>query len=434
MEQSVSSAAQAAKKAALTLQGLSGDRKNQALRVISQELEKQKDRIFTTNRADCARAEKEKVAAPLLKRLVFDQAKLAEALSGLASLTSLPDPVGVTLSARELDAGLELYQVTCPIGVLGIIFESRPDALVQIASLALKSGNAVLLKGGSEARETNACLADILLSAGRNSGLPDGWLCLLESRLDVAAMLKEEDALDLIIPRGSKEFVRHIMDNTAVPVLGHADGICHLYVAADADLDMGVALTLDGKCQYVAVCNALETLLVDEKVAPAFLPRVYAALRERKVEVRGCEKTAALIGCPPATEEDWRTEYLDYILSIKVVSGLSEAVAHINTYGSKHTDSIVTRNREEAARFLDLVDSACVFWNASTRFADGYRFGLGAEVGISTNKIHARGPVGMEGLLIYKWKLLGNGQQVAAYAGPRARAFTHTTLSRPFPL
>ncbi|MBN2271199.1 MAG: glutamate-5-semialdehyde dehydrogenase, partial [Sedimentisphaerales bacterium] len=368
-------------------------------------------------------------AAPLLKRLKFDEAKLSDVCEGIESLIRLPDPVGQVISATELDTGLDLYKVSCPIGVIGVVFESRPDALVQISTLCLKSGNAVLLKGGSEAVNTNRILSRIIAEASEKAGMPEGWTQLLETRQDVAEMLSQDEHIDLIIPRGSNEFVRYIMDNTNIPVLGHAEGICHVYVDGDADLDMAVDIVVDSKCQYVAVCNAAETLLIDSKIAQEFLPEVKAALDQRNVELRGCEKTAEIIDVKPATEEDWSTEYLDYILSIKVVAGLDEAIDHINRYGSGHTDAIVTANREAAEQFMSLVDSANVFHNCSTRFSDGFRYGLGAEVGISTNKIHARGPVGLEGLVIYKYKLRGTGQIVAGYSGQNARPFTHKKIA-----
>jgi glutamate-5-semialdehyde dehydrogenase len=319
--------------------------------------------------------------------------------------------------------------VSCPIGVIGVVFESRPDALVQISTLCLKSGNSVLLKGGSEAANTNRILTETIAEASENAGLPAGWIQLLETRQDVAEMLALEEHIDLIIPRGSNEFVRYIMSNTNIPVLGHADGICHVYVAGDADPEMAVNVTVDSKCQYVAVCNAAETLLVDAAIAETFLPKVKAALEQNGVEIRGCEKTASIIDVKPATEDDWSTEYLDYILSIKVVDDLEAAIDHINRYGSGHTDSIVTADKGKAERFMSLVDSGNVFWNCSTRFSDGFRYNLGAEVGISTNKIHARGPVGLEGLLIYKWQLSGTGQIVADYSGPNAKKFTHKNMN-----
>lgn len=423
-----------AKAASIYLAAAKGEVKNRALAEIAKALEVNADRIVEANRRDIAQAERDKLVGPLLKRLRFDAEKIADVCRGIQSLIDLPDPVGRTLSATELDAGLELYKVSCPIGVIGVIFESRPDALVQISSLCLKSANAVLLKGGSEAANTNRILADVIAQASEDAGMPEGWLGLLETRADVAQMLALDEYIDLIVPRGSNEFVRHIMDNTHIPVLGHADGICHVYVDADADLEMAVNITVDSKCQYVAVCNAAETLLVHKDIAKQFLPPLKKALDRKGVEIRGCKRTAEVIDVLAADEQDWKTEYLDLILSVKVVDDVDAAIEHINRYGSAHTDAIVTNNRQTAARFMDLVDSADVFFNCSTRFSDGFRYGLGAEVGISTNKIHARGPVGLEGLLIYKWRLIGNGHIVADYSGPNAKPFTHRTLDKPYRL
>jgi glutamate-5-semialdehyde dehydrogenase len=417
--------AQMAKTASVHLAAAETDLKNAALAAVARALKRQSRQIIDANEKDLAKAEQENLAKPLLKRLRFDEHKIADVCDGIESLIELDDPVGGTLAVTQLDEGLELYKVTCPIGVVGIIFESRPDALVQISTLCLKSGNAVILKGGSEAANTNQVLADVISKATEAAGLPSGWLQLLETRQDVAEMLKMDKYIDLIVPRGSNQFVRYIMDSTNIPVLGHAEGICHIYVDADADLDMAAKIVVDSKCQYVAVCNAAETLLVDEKIAKQFLPLIKAVLEEKGVELRGCEKTRSVIDVKSAKEEDWSAEYLDLVLSLKVVAGLDDAIEHINRYSSNHTDAIVTNNEESAEKFMNLVDSANVFWNCSTRFSDGYRYGLGAEVGISTNKIHARGPVGLEGLLIYKWKLLGTGQIVADYTGPSAKKFTH---------
>ena len=405
------------------------EQKNRALEAIYKALQDNAQIIIAANQEDLTQAEKDNLAKPLLKRLKFDQSKIDNVCEGIRSLTALKDPVGKTLSAMELDEGLELYKVTCPIGVVGVIFESRPDALVQISTLCLKSGNAVLLKGGSEAVQTNRILADVITAATATVGLSDGWLGLLETRADVAEMLKLDEYIDLIIPRGSNEFVKHIMNNSNIPVLGHADGICHVYVDAEADIDMAVKIIVDSKCQYVAVCNAVETLLVHEKIAAAFLPKVKQALEIKNVELRGCEKTRAIIDIKEAIEDDWKTEYLDYILSIRVVENVDAAIDHINTYGSGHTDAIVTQKKENAMAFMDLVDSGDVFWNCSTRFSDGFRYGLGAEVGISTNKIHARGPVGLEGLLIYKWRMAGKGHIVTDYSSS-GKKFTHKKLNK----
>jgi len=420
--------AAAAKAASIRLGAVKSEVKNAALTAIAKALQDRSKEIVAANERDLAAARDANLAAPLLKRLKFDQAKLDDVCAGIHCLIKLPDPAGRILCAIEMDENLELYRVSCPIGVIGVVFESRPDALVQISTLCLKSGNACLVKGGSEAAHTYRILADAIARAGESAGLPAGFLHLLEPRQDVADMLALDDQIALLLPRGSNEFVRHIMANTNLPVLGHADGICHVYVADDADLDMAVRITVDSKCQYVAVCNAAETLLVDAAIAPAFLPLVHKALTAPNCKLKGDDRTRAIIDCEPATEEDWSTEYLAYILSIKVVDGLDAAIDHINRYGSGHTDAIVTADREKAERFMNLVDSADVFWNASTRFADGYRYGLGAEVGISTTKIHARGPVGLDGLVIYKWKLLGKGQIVADYSGPNARKFTHKKL------
>lgn len=421
-----------AKRASAALGSLSTDEKNSALREVSLALLENAAAIREANARDIARSEKEGLAAPLLKRLKFDSAKIEDVRAGIESLIGLPDPAGRVLSARELDRGLELYQVTCPIGVIGVIFESRPDALVQISTLCLKSGNAVLLKGGREAAETNRILYATIAGASARAGLPEGWIGLLETREDVADMLALHASIDLIVPRGSNEFVRHIMQNTTIPVMGHADGICHVYVDETADPGMAERIVVDSKTQYAAVCNAAETLLVHRAAARDFLPRLKAVMDTKGVELRGCSETRSIIACSPASEEDWGTEYLDYILSVKVVGSLEEAVVHINTYGSRHTDAIVTSDPGRAARFMDLADSADVFWNASTRFADGYRYGLGAEVGISTGKLHARGPVGLEGLVIYKWRLYGSGQTVADYAGGGG-TFTHRELPRNLP-
>lgn len=418
------------KKAQVFLGALSTEVKNKALINISAKISERSEEIIKANESDLERSRNENLGDALLKRLKFNKEKIREVREGIESLVKLDDPVGKTLSARELDDGLELFQVSCPIGVIGMIFESRPDALVQIATLCLKSGNGVILKGGSEAAETNRILAEVIHSASVEAGLPEGWIALAESREDVAQMLDLEDSIDLLIPRGSNSFVKYIMKNTSIPVLGHADGICHLFVDREADIRMAVDITDDSKTQYVAVCNAVETLLVDKAIAADFLPELKKRMDSKNVELRGCPKTREIIDVKEASEEDWSTEYLDYILSVKIVESEDEAIEHINTYGSGHTDGVITASRERAALFMDLVDSADVLWNCSTRFADGFRFGLGAEVGISTNKIHARGPVGLEGLVIYKWRLIGSGHKVADYSGPDSRKYTHKKLDK----
>lgn len=425
--------AQSAEEAALRLAASNTALKNQALEQIALTLEEHKEAIIQANQEDLNRSEQQRLAAPLLKRLKFDEAKLTDVVAGIRSLIQLEDPVGKTLLATQLDQGLELYRVTCPIGVIGVIFESRPDALVQISTLCLKSGNSALLKGGSEASATNRVLTDLIIQATQRTGIPQGWIHLLETRDDVNEMLKLDQYIDLIIPRGSNEFVRYIMDNSRIPVMGHADGICHCYVDAEADLEMAVRIAVDSKTQYVAVCNATETLLVHQQVAAEFLPLLKRAMDQKKVELLGCPKTQVIINVPPATEKDWQTEYLDYKLSVKVVESLEAAIDHINHYGSGHTDTIVTQNQANAEQFMDLVDSGNVFWNCSTRFSDGFRYGFGAEVGISTSKLHARGPVGLEGLVSYKYKLIGNGQVVADYA-QKKRSFNHKSMPKECPV
>ena len=423
--------ARRAKQASIELAAADAALKNKALSEIARSLVKRQAEILQANAADLELSEQANLAPPLLKRLKFDTAKIADVVAGINSLINLPDPVGVTLAATELDQGLELYRVSCAIGVIGVIFESRPDALVQISTLCLKSGNAVLLKGGSEALNTNRILAEIIREASERAGLPAGWIQLLETRDDVREMLKMDEYIDLIIPRGSNEFVRYIMDNSQIAVLGHADGICHCYVDAEADQKMAVDLAVDSKTQYVAVCNATETLLVHQAAAGGFLPLLKREMDKQNVELVGCPKTRKIIEVGAATEADWKTEYLDYKLSIKIVDNIQEAIGHINQYGSGHTDAIITEDKQNAELFMNLVDSGNVFWNCSTRFSDGFRYGFGAEVGISTNKLHARGPVGLEGLLIYKYKLLGQGQVVADYAN-KVKSFKHLKLDKQF--
>ncbi len=405
-----------AKEISSILAASSEKKKNDALEEIGRALEGKKHDIIAANEQDLEKSRKENLSTPLLKRLKFDEKKLAQVIEGIYSLINLPDPVGRILSDMELDYGLDLYKVSSPIGVIGIIFESRPDALVQISTLGLKSGNCVLLKGGSEAEKTNKILTEIIESATKKAGIPGGWIHLLETRSDVNEMLKMDNYIDMIIPRGSNEFVRYIMDHSNIPVLGHADGICHVYIDDKADIEMAVNITIDSKTQYYAVCNAAETLLVHENIAENILPIIKQRMDQKEVELIGCPNTAKIIEVTPATEHTWTTEYLDKKLSVKIVANTTEAIDHINHYGSAHTDAIVTPDENTANEFLNLVDSANVFWNCSTRFSDGYRYGLGAEVGISTNKIHARGPVGLEGLVIYKWKLKGHGQVVKDYS------------------
>ena len=407
--------------------------RNSILSVLARLLIDHKDRIFAANRIDLDSAASDNLASPLLHRLTFNEEKLEQVIRGLYALAELPDPLNKTLAATEITKGLKLYRVSSPIGVIGVIFESRPDALIQISSLCIKSGNAVLLKGGHEALHTNQILCDLVCQALEETGFSPFTVQLLETREDVAQMLKEDTLIDLIIPRGSNSFVRYIMDNSRIPVLGHSDGICHVYVDSDADPETACRVVTDSKTQNVSVCNALETLLVHRDIAPVFLPEVYRRLTARNVEIRGDEKTRTIIPCSPASEQDWSAEYLDYILSVKIVSSLEEAVEHINRYGSHHTDCIVSNSSENASVFLNRVDSAGVYWNVSTRFADGFVYGLGAEVGIATGKLHARGPMGLEGLTTYKYKLIGSGQTMEDMKKGKIK-YTHIPLQENCPL
>ncbi len=423
----------ASREAAWSLAAADIALRNAALLAMADELNAHQDDIFAANAADLEEAAASDLAAPLMNRLKFGAEKLASVTAGLEALAALPNPIGKTTYACELTEGLQLYRVTCPIGVIGVIFESRPDALVQIASLALKSGNAVLLKGGREALRTNAALCECLRAAAEKAGLPADFAQLLTTREDVAAMLKEDELIDLIIPRGSNEFVRYIMDNSRIPVLGHADGICHVYVDSAAEVEMAVSIAVDSKAQNVAVCNATETLLVHRSIAEAFLPKLLPAMQAKHVRLLGDEAVQAIIPVEAATEADWATEYLDYTLSIRVVDSLDEAIDHINRYGSGHTDCIVTADEAAARTFMTRVDSAGVYHNVSTRFADGFVYGFGAEVGIATGKIHARGPMGLEGLTTYKYKLLGSGQLMAEMKSGK-RTYTHRLLDEECPL
>lgn len=432
---SLTTVAQTTQQAARQLAVLSTDAKNQALEAIAQALETAASEILAANAADCEAATTAGIAKALYSRLKLDETKLKAAIAGVRDVKKLADPVGEIQVHRELDAGLILKRVTCPLGVLGIIFEARPDAVIQITSLAIKSGNGVILKGGKEAIQSCQAIVKAIHQGLKNTPIDPAVVQLLTTREEILELLKLDEYVDLIIPRGSNAFVKFVQDNTRIPVLGHADGICHVYIDREADLDKAVSITIDAKTQYPAACNAVETLLVHREVAPEFLPLVSHALQSRNVELRGdgitCEllsKMQQLSSISEATEEDWSTEYTDLILSIKVVESLEEAIDHINTYGSKHTDAIVTENSQTADTFLNQVDAAGVFHNCSTRFADGFRYGLGAEVGISTQKMPPRGPVGLEGLVTYKYQVVGEGHIAATYAGENAKPFTHQDL------
>ena len=399
----------------------SAEQRNDALVRIKEALVANSEKIFSANAEDLAAAEKNGIAPAIVKRLRFDDHKLADVCAGIDGLVGLPDPVGRVLLRRELDEGLTLVRQSCPIGVIGVIFEARPDALVQISSLCIKSGNCAILKGGSETLHTTKALFQVIHAAAVDAGLPEGCLYQVEAREDIALLLDCFGLVDLLIPRGSNSFVRYIMDNTKIPVMGHADGICHIYVDEDADVEKSVGVVVDAKVQYTAACNAVETLLVHRGIAPTFLPALARALGAEGVTIRGTEEVQAIVPCDPATESDWSTEYLALTISVKLVDSVDEAISHINRYGSHHTDAIMTENDATADHFMQLVDSAGVYQNCSTRFADGFRYGFGAEVGISTSKLHARGPVGLDGLVTYKYKLYGHGQIVGDYASGRSQ-------------
>src|SRR3989344_2405862 len=430
---SITKQAQLAKEASLKLAVLPAKTKNKALIAIAKALKNNSNAILQANKKDVEKAEKSGLGQVLIKRLMLDKYKINEIVDGVKSVARLEEPVGRVLSQVELDKGLMLYQVACPIGVIGAIFESRPDAVVQISALCLKSGNSVILKGGSEAKNSNRILVGIISKAAEKNGIPKGSVQLLETREEVAQMLKLDNHINLVIPRGSNSFVKYVQEHTKIPVLGHSEGICHVYVDGHADLKKAIDICFDAKCQYPAVCNAMETMLVHKGIAKKFLPLMIKKFKQANVEIRGDEKTRKIAsGINKAAEKDWDTEYNDSVLSVRIVNNLNEAISHINRHGSKHTDAIVTENKKNADVFMDLVDSASVMWNASTRFADGFRYGKGAEVGISTAKIHARGPVGLEGLVIYKYKLVGKGQVVKDYIGKNAKKFKHKVIKKLF--
>ncbi|MCA9840826.1 MAG: glutamate-5-semialdehyde dehydrogenase [Cyanobacteria bacterium HKST-UBA03] len=419
------------RQAAYTMATLTTAQKNEALLAFAALLETHRNDLRLANDQDL-KAQEGQLSPALFQRLKLSDAKINTLIQGLKDVAGLPDPVGRVTLQTKLDEGLVLSKVAVPIGVIGIVFESRPDVVPQILSLILKSGNAVVFKGGREAHHSNAAFMRVVdaLNA-RCPFLPKAWGQLIDSRQAFQALLDFHDKVDLVIPRGSNQLVQQVMAATKIPVLGHADGICHLYVHASADAASPetMALIMDSKCQYPAACNALETLLVDAAVVQTLLPLLKAAADESGVILKGCSKTQAVIdGIEPAQEADWHTEYGDLTMSVKVVDDLAAAIAHINTYGSHHTDCIVARDEQAMEQFMAQVDSASVFANASTRFADGFRYGFGAEIGISTAKTHARGPVGMDGLVIYKYQLHGHGHLVADYSGDTPKPFLHQPL------
>ena len=429
---------QRTRTAAIALAKLSPLVKNDALEAIAIALEKNAEVILTANQEDVTAAIAAQLPSPLIARLKLDPNKLKSMVAGVRDVIRLDDPIGDRQIHRQLDAGLILERFSCPLGVIGVIFEARPDAVTQIAALGIKSGNGVILKGGSEAVHSCEAIAKVMHDAleklyqkeiqKETQAVSPNVVQLLTTRAETLAILKMDKLIDLIIPRGSNQFVRYIQENTHIPVLGHADGVCHLYVDVAANIHKAVAIAVDSKTQYPAACNAIETLLVHSAIAPKFLPLAVTALQDRGVKLLGCDRTQQIIDVLPATDADWSTEYCDLILSIKVVDSLEEAIAHITTYGSKHTEAIVTEDQAIADIFTSDIDAAGVYHNCSTRFADGFRYGFGAEVGISTNKMPPRGPVGLEGLVTYKYRLVGDGHIVADYVGANAKTFTHLDL------
>jgi glutamate-5-semialdehyde dehydrogenase len=432
VSEAVRGLAQAAKQAARCIASASIEQRNQALEQIARALEHGAPEILAANAEDIAEAEpalrRGELSKALVDRLKLSPQKLRTMVEGVRAVIALPDPIGRLLDRVELDDGLELEKISCPLGLLAVIFEARPDAVTQISALAIKSANAVILKPGREVERTARVIVETIRAALRSRAIPEALVTNIQQRAEVSELLKLDDLIDLVIPRGGYDLVRYVQSNTRIPVLGHSEGVCHIYVDAAADFDMALDIIDDAKTDYPAVCNAVETVLVDQVIAAKFLPLLAARMKEKGVRLRGSAEAANAIhdvAVEPVADNEWHTEYGDLILALRVVRGVSEAIDHIQRFGSAHTDAIVTGDPETANTFLQQVDSAGVFHNASTRFADGYRYGFGAEVGISTSKLHARGPVGLEGLTTYKYILRGHGQVVRDYRGPLARPFTH---------
>tara|TARA_Y100001968_G_scaffold269529_1_gene260372 strand:+ start:2529 stop:3845 length:1317 start_codon:yes stop_codon:yes gene_type:complete len=415
------------RKSAVELALLGNEQRCRALKCMADSLTDCAQKIVAANLVDLEKAESLGLNQSLVSRLKLDESKLEQSIDGVRKVALLPDPIGLRQLHRELDKRLVLERRTVPLGVLGVIFEARPDAVMQIASLAIRSGNAAILKGGSEASLTNQAIIEALQKGLALSEVSSNSLCLLTSREESLALLKLDGLVDLIIPRGSNELVRFIQDNTRIPVLGHADGICHLYVDEMADLEKGVRIAIDSKTQYPAACNAIETLLLHQSIAASFLEKAIPEFNREGVVLRGDAISQAFGVQHSAEESDWSTEYLDLILSVKVVSDLQEALDHIRLFGSRHTDAIVTNDNKTAEKFLRSVDSSGVYHNCSTRFADGFRYGFGAEVGISTQTLPPRGPVGLDGLVTYRYFLRGDGHISADFVSG-AKQFTHKEL------
>jgi len=432
---SVRAVAESAKRASRALATITAERRSEAVRAAAELIEQSRTHLLEANSQDLTAAgdmlARGEINLATFERLRLNDKKIAEMTRSMLAVSELPDPVGRVLQRTELDSGLVLEKVTCPLGVLAIIFEARPDAITQISALGLKSANAVILKAGREVECTAVALVEIIRQALAKSGLPEDAVALVTGRETVHELLGMPDLIDMVIPRGSKQLVEFVQANTRIPVLGHAEGICHIYVDEGASPEMALEIIDDAKTDYPAACNAVETVLVHERIAADFLPKLDERLRKKQVVLRGCEKTRAILADQPVEaigETEWRREYSDLVVAIRVVKSIDEAIEHIHTFGSSHTETIVTDDPHAAERFLAEVDAAGVFHNASTRFADGYRYGFGAEVGISTSKLHARGPVGVEGLTTYKYVLLGAGQVARSYQGADAKPFTHKRL------
>jgi glutamate-5-semialdehyde dehydrogenase len=432
VSEAVRALAQAAKQAARCVASASIEQRNQALQDVARALERSAAEILKANAEDVEDAkpafERGELPKALMDRLKLSREKLHSMIEGVRTVIVLPDPIGRVLDRTELDDGLELEKISCPLGLLAVIFEARPDAVTQISALAIKSANAVILKPGREVERTARIIVETIRGALRSRAIPEALVTNIQQRSEVSELLELDDLIDLVIPRGGYDLVRYVQSNTRIPVLGHSEGVCHIYVDAAANFDMALDIIDDAKTDYPAVCNAVETVLVDQAIAAKFLPLLAARMKEKGVRLRGSAEAANAIhgvAVEPVADDEWHTEYGDLILALRVVRGVSEAIEHIQRFGSAHTDAIVTDDLDTANTFLQRVDSAGVFHNASTRFADGYRYGFGAEVGISTSKLHARGPVGLEGLTTYKYILRGRGQVVRDYRGPHARPFLH---------
>lgn len=420
--------AKKAKQASIVLSSLSEEIKNNALKNVAKALEENKEQIKSANKKDLDEAQKlvenGKLSKSVFNRLKADDNKIRDMIAGIYDVIKLKDPVNRVEFVRELADGLMLRKVTCPIGVIGVIFEARPDVLAQISSLAIKSANSVILKGGKETINTNTTIYEIISKAlDTTEGFPKNVISLVYSHDEVAEMLSEDKSIDLIIPRGSNSLVKYIQENTKIPVLGHASGICHIFVDETADFDMSLKVMEDAKCQYPAACNAVETVLIHKNISDKFIPLFIKKMNEIGVKINGCEKTRKIDDTIGEVSE-WSHEYGEKELSVKIVDNIEEAVDHINEYGSGHTDCILSQNTNSVSYFVNRVDSAGVYHNVSTRFADGFRYGFGAEVGISTNKTHARGPVGLDGLTIYKYVIEGNGDIVSEFCSGEKK-FTH---------